>query len=78
MYDKTKLSEYKFRAIVSIFLLCIISYLVIFHELRGPAIFEIGFIGGLFSLIQKVVIADWVALVFLVVAFVCYLLTNKS
>ena len=28
--------------------------------------------------IQKVVIADWLALVFLVVAFVCYLLTNKS
>ena len=52
MYDKTKLSEYKFRAIVSIFLLCLISYLVIFHELRGPAIFEIGFIGGLFSLLS--------------------------
>jgi hypothetical protein len=25
---------------------------VIFHELRGPAIFEIGFIGGLFSLLS--------------------------
>ena len=49
MYDKTKLSEYKFRAIVSIFLLCLLSYLVIFHEVNGPAIFEIVFIGGLFS-----------------------------
>ena len=49
MYDKTKLSEYKFRAIVSIFLLCFLSYLVMFHEVNGPAIFEIVFIGGLFS-----------------------------
>ncbi len=50
MYDKTKLSEYKFRAIVSIFLLCLLSYLVIFHEVQGPALFEIVFIGGLFSI----------------------------
>ena len=50
MYDKTKLSEYKFRAIVSIFLLCLLSYLVMFHEVNGPAIFEIVFIGGLFSI----------------------------
>lgn len=49
MYDKTKLSEYKFRAIVSIFLLCLLSYLVMFHEIKAPAIFEIVFIGGLFS-----------------------------
>ena len=49
MYDKTKLSEYKFRAVVSIFLLCLLSYLVVFHEVKGPAIFEIVFIGGLFS-----------------------------
>ena len=52
MYDKTKLKEYKFRAIVSVFLLCLISYLVMFHELRDPAIFEIGFIGGLFSVLS--------------------------
>jgi len=50
MYDKTKLSEYKFRAIVSIFLLCLLSYLVMFHGAKGPAIFEIVFIGGLFSI----------------------------
>ena len=49
MYDKTKLSEYKFRVIVSIFLLCLLSYLVMFHEVKGPAVFEIVFIGGLFS-----------------------------
>ena len=49
MYDKTKLSEYKFRAIVSIFLLCLMSYLVFFNEMKGPGIFEIVFIGGLFS-----------------------------
>ena len=49
MYYKTKLSEYKFRAIVSIFLLCLVSYLVMFQEVKGPAIFEIVFIGGLFS-----------------------------
>ena len=49
MYDKTKLSEYKFRAIVSILLLCLLSYLVMFHEVKGPAVFEIVFIGGLFS-----------------------------
>ena len=49
MYDKTKLSEYKFRAIVSIFLLFLLSYLVLFHEVKGPAVFEIVFIGGLFS-----------------------------
>ena len=49
MYDKTKLKEYKFRAIVSIFLLCLLSYLVMFHEVKGSAIFEIVFFGGLFS-----------------------------
>jgi hypothetical protein len=50
MYDKTKLTEYKFRAIVSILLLCIISYVVMFHQVNGPGIFEIAFIGGLFSI----------------------------
>ena len=49
MYDKTKLREYKFRALVSVFLLCLISYLVMFYEVKGPAIIEIVFIGGLFS-----------------------------
>ena len=48
MYDKTKLTEYKFRAIVSILLLCIISYVVMFHQVNGPGIFEIAFIGGIF------------------------------
>ena len=52
MYDKKKLNEYKFRAIVSIFLLALISYLVMFHEPRGPAMFEIGLIGGLFSILS--------------------------
>ena len=35
---------------MSIFLLCLLSYLVMFHEVKGPAIFEIVFIGGLFSI----------------------------
>ena len=48
MYDKTKLNEYKFRAVVSIFLLCLMSYLVFFNEMKGPGIFEIVFIGGFF------------------------------
>ena len=52
MYDKTKLNEYKFRAIVSIFLLALIFYLVMFHEPRGPAMLEIGFVGGLFSVLS--------------------------
>ena len=50
MYDKSKLSEYKLRAVVSVFLLSLISYLVMFHEVKGPAIFEIVLIGGLFSI----------------------------
>ena len=52
MYDKTKFREYKFRAIVSIFLLCLLSYLVMFHEVKGPAIFELALIGGLFSVLS--------------------------
>ena len=50
MYDKTKLSEYKFRAVVSIFLLCLMSYLAFFNKMTGPGIFEIVFIGGLVSI----------------------------
>ena len=50
MYDKTKLGEYKFRAVVSIVVLCVISYLVLSDDVKGPGIFEIVFIGGLFSL----------------------------
>ena len=50
MYDKTKLTEYKFRAIVSMVLLCVISYVVMFHQVTGPGIFEIAFIGGVFSI----------------------------
>ena len=50
MYDKTKLTEYKFRAIVSILLLCIVSYVVMFYKVTGPGIFEIAFIGGVFSI----------------------------
>ena len=52
MYDKTKLSEYKFRVVVSLFLLCLISYVVFFHKTNGPGIFEIGFIGGLFAVLS--------------------------
>ena len=50
MYDKTKLNEYKFRAVVSIFLLCLMFYLVFFNKMTGPGIFEIVFIGGPFSI----------------------------
>lgn len=61
-----------------------------FNRAYQPLAFIAGFIsvfsflliswtsGNYNQAIQKVVIADWVALVFLVVAFVCYLLTNKS
>ena len=52
MYDKSKLNEYKFRAIVSLFLLCLISYLVVDRGPSDPGIFEIGFIGGLFSVLS--------------------------
>ena len=52
MYDKAKLSEYKFRVIVSTFLMCIIFYVVLFHESRGPGIFEIAFIGGMFAMVS--------------------------
>ena len=52
MYDKAKLSEYKFRVVVSLFLLCLIFYVVFFHKTNGPGIFEIGFIGGLFAVLS--------------------------
>ena len=54
MYDKTKLNEYKFRAVVSVFLLCLISYLVFFNKMKGPGIYEIVFIGGLFSILSLI------------------------
>ena len=54
MYDETKLSEYKFRIAISIFLLSIITYAALFSELNGPAIFEIIFIGGAFSVLSLV------------------------
>ena len=52
MYDNAKLTEYKFRAIVSIFLLCVIFYAVLFHKTNGPGIFEIFFIGGMFAILS--------------------------
>ena len=54
MYDETKLSEYKFRIAISIFLLSIIAYAALLSELNGPAIFEIIFIGGAFSVLSLV------------------------
>ena len=52
MYDETKLSEYKFRIAISIFLASIILYTAVFYELKGPAIFEIIFIGGAFAVLS--------------------------
>ena len=52
MYDNAKLTEYKFRAIVSVFLLCVIFYVVLFHKTNGPGIFEIVFIGGIFAILS--------------------------
>ena len=54
MYDETKLSEYKFRIAVSIFLLFIIIYAALFSDLNGPAIFEIISIGGAFAVLSLV------------------------
>jgi hypothetical protein len=52
MYDETKLSEYKLRIAVSVFLISIITYAALFSELNGPAIFEIILIGGAFAVLS--------------------------
>ncbi len=52
MYDETKLSEYKFRIAISIFLLFIITHAALFSKLNGPAIFEIVLIGGAFAVLS--------------------------
>jgi hypothetical protein len=48
-FDKEKLGEYKFRAVLSVLMLGGIAYAAQLHGLRGPALFEIGLMGGGFA-----------------------------
>jgi hypothetical protein len=51
-FDREKLGEYKFRAILSLLMLGGIAYAAQLHGLRGPALFEIGLMGGGFALLS--------------------------
>ena len=51
-FDREKLGEYKFRAVLSLLMLAGIAYAAQLHGLRGPALFEIGLMGGGFALLS--------------------------
>lgn len=48
-YDPLKKSEYRFRLIASIIIFAMITYVILTHGLRGPALFEVGVFGGAFA-----------------------------
>ena len=50
-YDPLKKSEYQFRLVASIVIFAMLIYVITTHGLRGPALFEVGLLGGAFAVL---------------------------
>ena len=49
MFDRGKLSEYKFRILLSLFIILLVIFAVFYRGINGAASIEIIFVGLLFS-----------------------------
>tara|TARA_Y100001934_G_scaffold144789_1_gene173996 strand:- start:523 stop:741 length:219 start_codon:yes stop_codon:yes gene_type:complete len=52
MFDREKLSEYKFRILLSLFIILLIIFAVFYRGINGAASIEVIFVGLLFSTVS--------------------------
>ena len=52
MFDREKLSEYKFRILLSLFIILLVIFAVFYRGINGAASIEVIFVGFLFSTVS--------------------------
>ena len=52
MFDHEKLSEYKFRILLSLFIILLVVFAVFYRGINGAASIEVNFVGLLFSTVS--------------------------
>ncbi len=52
MFDREKLSEYKFRILLSLFIILLVLFAVFYRGINGAASLEVIFVGLLFSTVS--------------------------
>ena len=52
MFDREKLSEYKFRILLSLFIILLVTFAVFYRGINGAASIEVIFVGLLFSTVS--------------------------
>ena len=52
MFDHEKLSEYKFRILLSLFIILLVIFAVFYRGINGAASIEVIFVGLLFSTVS--------------------------
>jgi len=52
MFDREKLSEYKFRILLSLFIILLVLFAVFYRGINGAASIEVIFVGLLFSTVS--------------------------
>ena len=52
MFDREKLSEYKFRILLSLFIILLVIFAVFYRGINGAAGIEVIFVGLLFSTVS--------------------------
>ena len=52
MFDREKLSEYKFRILLSLFIMLLVIFAVLYRGINGAASIEVIFVGLLFSTVS--------------------------
>ena len=52
MFDREKLSEYKFRILLSLFIILLVIFAVFYRGINGAASLEVIFVGLLFSTVS--------------------------
>ena len=52
MFDREKLSEYKFRILLSLFIILLVIFAVFYRGINGAASIEVVFVGLLFSTVS--------------------------
>ena len=61
MFDREKLSEYKFRILLSLFIILLVIFAVFYRGINGAASIEVIFVGLLFSTVS-LLHASWAIL----------------
>ena len=52
LFDREKLSEYKFRILLSLFIILLVIFAVFYRGINGAASIEVIFVGLLFSTVS--------------------------